>query len=103
VISFSEGLARALAGTDVKVQALCPGFVRTEFHARAGIDMAKTPNFMWLEVDDVIQASFADLERGNVLCIPGAQYKTIATASRLLPKWVTRRLSSNFGRARGRT
>ena len=56
VISFSEGLAVGLQGTGVGVHAVCPGYVHTEFHARAGIDMAKLPSFMWLEVDDVVES-----------------------------------------------
>ncbi|MGO9509024.1 MAG: SDR family NAD(P)-dependent oxidoreductase, partial [Mycobacterium sp.] len=52
VISFTEGLAGGLRGTGVSVHAVCPGFVHTEFHARAGIEMAKLPSFLWLEVDD---------------------------------------------------
>ncbi len=71
VISFSEGLANGLQGTGVGVHAVCPGYVRTEFHSRAGMDMAGVPSFMWLEVDDVVRESLSDIARGKVLSIPG--------------------------------
>ena len=58
-ISFTEGLSTELRGTGVGVHAVCPGFVHTEFHARAGIDMATLPSFLWLEVDDVVSTSLA--------------------------------------------
>ncbi|HVH43013.1 MAG TPA: SDR family oxidoreductase [Labilithrix sp.] len=103
VISFSEGLAGGLSGTGVKVQALCPGFVHTEFHQRAGIEMSSVPAFMWLEVDDVVRESLADLERGTVISVPGHQYKAITTAGRFVPRALTRRLTSLVGRGRGRT
>ena len=71
VISFSEGLANGLGGTGVGVHALCPGFVRTEFHERAGIDMAATPSFLWLEVDDVVRDCMAGVAKGEVVIVPG--------------------------------
>src|ERR1700752_530622 len=85
VISFSEGLASGLEGTGVGVHAVCPGYVHTEFHARAGIDMAKLPWFLWLEVDDVVSESLADIAAGKVISIPGAQYKALVGAGRLMP------------------
>lgn len=103
VITFTEGLAGGLAGTGVKMQALCPGFVRTEFHERAGIEMSTIPGFMWLAVDDVVRASLDGAERGEVLSVPGLQYKAIVTATRLVPRRLTRRLASLIGRGRGRT
>lgn len=103
VVSFTEGLAGGLAGTGVQIQALCPGFVHTEFHERAGIPMESLPEFMWLNVDQVVGASLDDLESGKVLCIPGVQYKVLTTVGRLAPKGVVRRASSVFGKGRGRT
>lgn len=103
VVSFTEGLAGGLAGTGVRVQALCPGFVRTEFHKRAGIDMSSTPNILWLDVDTVVRASLADLDKGKVRCIPSLQYKVLATAGRLVPQTLVRKLTNTFGNGRGRT
>ncbi|UYP18398.1 SDR family oxidoreductase [Rhodococcus sp. Z13] len=103
VVSFTEGLAGGLAGTGVRMQALCPGFVRTEFHKRAGIDMSNTSNLMWLDVDQVVRTSLADLEKGKVRCIPGLQYKVLTTAGRLVPQTLVRKLTNTFGNGRGRT
>ncbi len=102
VVSFSEGLSLGLAGTGVRVQALCPGFVRTEFHQRAAIDMSKTPNALYVDIDLLVRTSLADLRRNNPLSIPGALYKVIAVITRLLPRGITRRLASKVN-SKGRT
>lgn len=103
VVSFTEGLANGLDGTGVKIQAVCPGFVRTEFHARAGIEMGTIPDFMWLSVDQVVSASLDDLEKGKVISVPGLQYKVITTASKLMPRGLSRWVTKVVGRGRGRT
>jgi uncharacterized protein len=103
VIAFSEGLANGLGGTGVGVHALCPGFIHTEFHARAGIDMAGMPSIMWLEVDDVVREGLADVAKGKVVIVPGVQYKALTTASRVVPRSVSRALTKAVGRGRGRT
>lgn len=103
VVSFSEGLAGGLSGTGVGVHAVCPGFVRTEFHQRAGIDMRSIPSLMWLSVDDVVNESLADIARGRVLSVPGVQYKVLTTAGRLLPRHLVRAMTNKLGRGRGRT
>ncbi|OBH08757.1 MULTISPECIES: SDR family oxidoreductase [unclassified Mycobacterium] len=103
VISFSEGLAVGLQGTGVGVHAVCPGYVHTEFHARAGIEMAKLPSFLWLEVDDVVTKSLADIAAGKVISVPGLQYKAIVTAGRLIPRGLARAATRRVGGGRGRT
>ena len=103
VISFSEGLANGLGGTGVGVHALCPGFVRTEFHERAGIDMAGTPSFLWLEVDDVVRDCLSAVAKGEVVIVPGLQYKALTTAGRIVPRSLVRAATKVVGRGRGRT
>ncbi|NUT96743.1 MAG: SDR family NAD(P)-dependent oxidoreductase, partial [Saccharothrix sp.] len=103
VTAFSEGMAQATAGKGVRVLALCPGFVRTEFHQRAKIDMSTTPAFLYLDADRVVHDCLADLRAGKQLSIPGFQYKAIATISRLIPRPLLRRIASRAGNARGRT
>jgi short-subunit dehydrogenase len=103
VIAFSEGLAVGLQGTGVGVHAVCPGYVHTEFHARAGIDMTKLPSFMWLEVDDVVNESLADIAAGKVISVPGAQYKAVVTVGRLLPRGLMRAVVKRAGGGRGRS
>ncbi|MGW4769205.1 SDR family NAD(P)-dependent oxidoreductase [Nocardia sp. NPDC004278] len=103
VVSFTEGLAGGLAGTGVRVQALCPGFVHTEFHERAGIEMSSLPKQLWLSVDQVVAGSLHDLEKGRVLSVPGVQYKVLTTAAGMIPRTLAARLNRGMFNARGRT
>jgi uncharacterized protein len=103
VVSFSEGLAGGLAGTGVTVHAVCPGYVHTEFHERAGIKMKSMPSLMWLEVDDVVRESMTGVANGKVVIVPGLQYKAMTGALRLAPRPLMRLLTRTFGQGRGRT
>jgi short-subunit dehydrogenase len=103
VVFFSEGLANGLEGTEVGIHAVCPGYVRTEFHQRAGIEMGSMSGVMWLSVDDVVEESLADIAKGKVVSIPGMQYKALTTAGRLIPRGVVRAAVNKIGRGRGRT
>jgi hypothetical protein len=103
VIAFTEGLSAGLAGTGVRLLALCPGFVRTEFHRRAGIDMSSTGAGMYTDVDEVVDGALRGLDRDRVLVVPGARYRAIVLFARLAPRPVVRRITSRAGNARGRT
>ena len=103
VVSFSEGLSSGLAGTGVGIHALCPGYMHTDFHQRAGITMTSMPGLMWLEIDDVVDECLAQVAKGSVVIVPSLQYKVLTTGSRLLPRGLTRGLTKIFGQGGGRT
>ena len=98
VTNFSESLARQYAGQGVRVTALCPGFTRTEFHSRADMDVSGIPERLWLDADDVVRTALADLEAGKPLSVPGAQYKAIVAAGRLVPSSVQTRVVRRLGK-----
>lgn len=92
--TFSEGLAAELAGTGVKVQALCPGFTRSEFHQRMDVDMSELPRWMWMSADRVVDTSLRALDRGRpVVCVPGLRYKLMVLLLRFIPRGLLRRVT----------
>jgi short-subunit dehydrogenase len=104
VTSFTQGLASELEGSGVQALALCPGFVRTEFHERAGIEIDRSSDTWWLEVDAVVDAAMTDLRKGKVISVPGAAYKGLVAGTHLLPRDLLRRTERMRRRrlARGR-
>jgi short-subunit dehydrogenase len=98
VVSFSQAVRQDLAGTGVRVMALCPGFTHTEFHDRAGMDMSGIPSWLWLDAEQVVDDGLADLEAGKAVSVPGLPYKAIVGAGSLVPRNLAGRLASRTGR-----
>ncbi len=87
---LSEGMAAEVAASGVRVQALCPGFTRTEFHARIGRRGAamaeRVPRALWMTPEAVVDASLRALARGGpVTVVPGLGYRTAVAVLRRLP------------------
>ncbi|EST29801.1 short-chain dehydrogenase [Streptomycetaceae bacterium MP113-05] len=101
ITQFTQGAAVDLAGTGVRLMALCPGFVRTEFHQRAGMNTGNIPRWMWLDAPRVVDASLADLARGRTLSIPDPRYKALMGLTRLAPPGVLARATAGTGRKYG--
>ncbi len=95
---FSEYLHTELRDTNIKVSALCPGFTRTEFHARGKMKMTGLPNYMWLTTDQVVRKSWRDVKAGKVICIPGLQYLILCTIARIAPRPIVRKAGINVRR-----
>jgi len=94
VTTFSQAIAQQVRADGVQVMALCPGYVHTEFHDRAGIDVTQLPEVLWLDADDVVDAALRDLRRGRDVSVPDARYKTLVALGRHLPLRVAGALST---------
>jgi short-subunit dehydrogenase len=72
LVAFTQTLHHELEGTDVQLQVLCPGLVRTEFHEVAGVDRSQFP-FPPMEPEEVVNASLVGLQSREVVCVPGLE------------------------------
>jgi short-subunit dehydrogenase len=85
VTNFSESVGLSVRPYGVRVMALCPGYTRTEFHQRAGVDMSRTPGWLWLDADTVVAEGMRDLGRGRFVSVPDWKYKLAAFGLRHVP------------------
>ncbi|MEU6607895.1 SDR family NAD(P)-dependent oxidoreductase [Streptomyces shenzhenensis] len=101
VVQFTQGAAQVLAGSGVRLMALAPGLVRTEFHERAGLGTDNIPGWMWLDADKLVAAALADLARGKTLSIPDPRYKTLMGLAKMAPRGLVGGITSRTGRRYG--
>ena len=93
---ISESLHSELAGTNVKICALCPGFTRTEFHQRGRMSMKGLPSFMWLNSDRLVAKAWSDALKGKAVSIPGWQYQILVFVIQSLPRSIIRKIGMNL-------
>ncbi|MFY1677186.1 MULTISPECIES: SDR family NAD(P)-dependent oxidoreductase [unclassified Streptomyces] len=101
VVQFTLGAAQDLAGSGVRLMALCPGFVRTEFHQRAGMRTDNIPDWMWLDADKLVASALDDLARGKTLSVPDPRYKALVGVTKLMPIGMVGGMTSRAGRKYG--
>ena len=96
VTVMSESLHTQLLPTGIKVCSLNPGFVRTEFHQRAGMKMGAIPGFMWLDGDFLVKRAWADAQRGKAISIPGWQYRVLKVIIDIAPRRTVRKMGMSL-------
>lgn len=105
VTSFSASLHAQHRADGLRILALCPGFVRTEFHDRMRADMSGIPDLMWLDARDVADTALRDLEAGKAVSVPTLRWKAVVGVARLTPRPVVNTLFARlppFGTKRSR-
>ena len=102
VLSFTEGLATELAGTGVRVQALCPGLTATEFlevaETHSGLLVNRIPA---MKPEEVVACSLRALDRGRLRVVAGFQNRLLAAVQSFVPRRVVRRVAAELYRPRG--
>jgi uncharacterized protein len=87
--SFTESIHLELYGTGIRMQALCPGFTRSDFHSRLGYDTSGDFFKRFMTAEEVVDRSLDDLARGRVVCVTGMKYRA---GLLFIPRFVPRQL-----------
>jgi short-subunit dehydrogenase len=96
VLSFSEALHAELAPKGVRVTALCPGPVPTEFQGRAGVKPGLDSAVLGVTAANVARAGFDGLMAGKRLVLPGLGMKIIPFLLRFVPRGIVLGLVSRI-------
>ena len=94
VLRLTQAVAEELRrdGSPVRVCALCPGPVNTEFNAVAGVRFA----LPGLSSADCARCAIDGVLRGKTVIIPGWQMRLSVAASKLAPEWLLPRITYNI-------
>jgi uncharacterized protein len=99
VLSFSEALHQELKPRGVRVTALCPGPVPTEFQARAGIHHEWFP-FLTRSVESVAKDAYRGLKAGRRLIVPGLANKMVPVLSRITARPILLKVTHTLQKGR---
>lgn len=86
VVSFSAALHWELRPRGIRVTALCPGPVPTEFQARAGFSADPNPDVMTRSADRVAEDGYRGLRQGRRLAVPGFPNRVTTLIAPFLPR-----------------
>jgi hypothetical protein len=102
VLSFTEALARELEPQGIRVTALCPGPVLTDFQLRAGIDSKPPSRLLGRTALEVAQAGYDGYMARKRVVIPGIGNKLVSFLPRLMSRSLMLRTIESYQRGRGR-
>ncbi|MBX9589867.1 MAG: SDR family NAD(P)-dependent oxidoreductase [Hyphomonadaceae bacterium] len=94
VLAFSQSLQHELADKGVRVQAVLPGAIATEFWDVAGLPVHQLPSAIGMAADDLVDAALAGLDQGEVVTIPSLPDKAEWDRFDALHRDMATRLSS---------
>lgn len=100
ITTFTESLHIELSPLGIGVQALCPGFTRSDFHKSLNIKEETFKNrwlVRWMDPDKVTELSLKSLSKKGGLYIPGLSNKILYTIVKFLPRKLYYSLARKMG------
>ena len=85
VLSFSRSLGVELKHRGIRVLAVCPGWVRTEFFDRAATDDTITYYNRYFDADEVVTRALRDMRKGKDVSVCGFSIRMQVLLTKLLP------------------
>lgn len=85
VLSFSRALGKELGARGIKMIAVCPGWVKTEFFDRAVTDDTIKYYNKFFTSEEVVERAVHDMERGRDVSVCGASIRAQVLLTKLLP------------------
>lgn len=82
---FTKMLAVEISAKGVRITAVCPGYTKTQFHARTGVDKVSVPGFVPMQSPEAVAAQgYRGWQRGKVIVVTGWANKLTACTAWLL-------------------
>jgi short-subunit dehydrogenase len=101
VLSFTEALHAELQYQGVRVCALCPGPVQTEFFEHAGKPDVDLPSFFLRTPERVARQGYEGFMAGHRVVVPGGPNRIVTVLSRLMPRGLMLAMSANYWKQAG--
>jgi short-subunit dehydrogenase len=101
VLSFTEALHAELKDAEVRVCALCPGPVETEFFDRAGSPDAEFPSFFVRSAERVAREGYEGFIAGHRVVVPGKPNRMVTLAARVLPRGLMLAMTEKYWKRAG--
>lgn len=98
--TFSEALYIDLIDEGVRVQSLCPGFTRTDFHREMSLKETTVKDrglMRWMSPEKVAEISYREVLKTGGICIPGVCNRILYLAGRMIPRKIYYRFIKNKG------
>lgn len=95
VVSLSRSLNARYRRRGIRVTALCPGLLATEFHERMGEDhLPRLPRIAWADTSRVAREGLRALHAGRAVLVSDWRYRLMQPLTRILPDRVLERVST---------